>query len=235
MLCSQRTLLDMADTFAANHHHGDIRKDGTPYIEHPRAVAIIAFAWACRRFQMDPDVSGYVYAAGLLHDVVEHGASLQLIGSTFGSNVRQFVDEVTADDSIEDFELRVETYCLKLQRASRLGALIKLADIYHNASSVGGGTGFLERWLPKARRMLAAIRDQVGHLPEYTRTLEAIDRRQQSLQRCMVRRISSEQAQPDRDASGAGPQGRVHCGGAAAGPTPVGDCRTPEPNTPGPT
>jgi (p)ppGpp synthase/HD superfamily hydrolase len=57
-------LLRRAHRFAAAAHAGQRRRHGTPYIEHPVAVAWLAF----ERFGVS---DGEVLAAALLHDVLE--------------------------------------------------------------------------------------------------------------------------------------------------------------------
>src|SRR4051794_4099425 len=80
---------------AATGHRDQVRKgSGTPYIEHPMAVALIL------------DRSGFdeeTVIAGLLHDLVEDTeVTLEQIRATFGDRVAEIVDhcsEVKLDAS----------------------------------------------------------------------------------------------------------------------------------------
>ena len=83
-------LLDKVYATAKQLHNGQLRKDGTPYIAHPVAVALIL-----ARLEFDVDV----ICGALLHDVVEDcGYTLQEITENFNSNIAEMVDAVSAID-----------------------------------------------------------------------------------------------------------------------------------------
>ncbi|SLM28274.1 putative Metal dependent phosphohydrolase [Desulfamplus magnetovallimortis] len=129
-------LIFRALKFAYEHHAGQVRKSGEPYINHPIAVAeIIAGDMGLK----DPEL----IAATLLHDIVEDVISLTpgSIEKRFGKNVANFVDGCTKlkmmslDQSIN----KDMTYQKLISMASRNPEilLIKIADRIHNMQTIG--------------------------------------------------------------------------------------------------
>jgi len=125
--------------FAARAHHGQVRKTGEPYLEHPLSIAM-----DLADFHLDADT----IVAALLHDVPEDcGVSLNEVEATFGSQVAKLVDGVTKLDKItsrtqvEETKSKVQTENLRkmlLATAEDLRViLIKLADRLHNMRTLG--------------------------------------------------------------------------------------------------
>uniref|UniRef100_A0A8C5JNB4 Guanosine-3',5'-bis(diphosphate) 3'-pyrophosphohydrolase MESH1 n=3 Tax=Passerellidae TaxID=1729112 RepID=A0A8C5JNB4_JUNHY len=119
-------LLEAVD-FAARKHKDQRRKDpeGTPYINHPIAVA--------RILAHEAGVTDMVVLqAALLHDTVEDtDTTFSEIEERFGAEVRRVVEEVTDDKSLP----KMERKRLQIERAaacSRRAKLVKLADKLHN-------------------------------------------------------------------------------------------------------
>jgi (p)ppGpp synthase/HD superfamily hydrolase len=86
-------------TFARRAHEGQVREaDGAPFVAHPLEVAVLL------------DIAGAadpVVAAGLLHDVVEHGrASVAELEAGFGAEVAGLVADVTEDAGLSDYVVR---------------------------------------------------------------------------------------------------------------------------------
>ncbi|WP_294550784.1 bifunctional (p)ppGpp synthetase/guanosine-3',5'-bis(diphosphate) 3'-pyrophosphohydrolase [uncultured Pseudoflavonifractor sp.] len=76
-----------AFTFADNAHSGQLRKDGSPYITHPLAVAEIVA-------DLGLDTDSII--AALLHDTIEDtGATHEEIAKRFGPTVADLVEGVT--------------------------------------------------------------------------------------------------------------------------------------------
>ena len=76
-----------AFTYADNAHAGQLRKDGSPYITHPLAVAEIV-----AELELDTDS----IIAALLHDCIEDtGATHEEIAKLFGPTVADLVEGVT--------------------------------------------------------------------------------------------------------------------------------------------
>ncbi|XP_041275047.1 guanosine-3',5'-bis(diphosphate) 3'-pyrophosphohydrolase MESH1 isoform X1 [Onychostruthus taczanowskii] len=143
-------LLEAVD-FAARKHKEQRRMDpeGTPYINHPIAVArilaheagvtdvVVLQVTPCpalpgpARAPAAPRVPSSPQAA-LLHDTVEDtDATLAEIEERFGAEVRRVVHEVTDDKSLP----KMERKRLQIERApgcSRRAKLVKLADKLHN-------------------------------------------------------------------------------------------------------
>ncbi|MFY9854383.1 MAG: bifunctional (p)ppGpp synthetase/guanosine-3',5'-bis(diphosphate) 3'-pyrophosphohydrolase [Terracidiphilus sp.] len=122
-------LIRKAWEFSAQHHRGQMRASGEPYIIHPLEVAEVLT-------EMKMDSTSI--AAGLLHDSVEDTpATNEEIASKFGDQVAHIVEGVTNIDKIE-FANRedrqaenVRKMLLAMVSDVRV-VLIKLADRLHN-------------------------------------------------------------------------------------------------------
>jgi guanosine-3',5'-bis(diphosphate) 3'-pyrophosphohydrolase len=117
--------------FAAVKHRDQKRKDaaGTPYINHPVAVAALL-----------ADVEGIRHKEGLiaalLHDTIEDtGTTPQEIEDRFGGNIRQIVMEVSDDKSLEK-DTRKMLQIINAPRLSRTARLISIADKIANVSDM---------------------------------------------------------------------------------------------------
>ena len=92
--------LVLAADFAARKHRDDRRKDAekTPYINHPIGVAKILTDEG-----QVTDVNTLIGA--LLHDTVEDtDATFEEIEELFGAEVKDIVDQVTDDKTLEKME-----------------------------------------------------------------------------------------------------------------------------------
>ena len=114
---------------AAGSHVGQKRKDGSPYITHPIAAAIIVV-------DMGLDEDSIVSA--LLHDVVEDtSVSCEEVSRLFGRGVAEIVDGVTKLTRVnfsnkEDEQMEnMRKMLMAMSRDIRV-ILIKLADRLHN-------------------------------------------------------------------------------------------------------
>ena len=114
---------------AASSHVGQLRKDGSPYITHPIAAAIIVV-------DMGLDEDSIVSA--LLHDVVEDtSVTTEEISRLFGKSVAEIVDGVTKLTRVnfsnkEDEQMEnMRKMLMAMSRDIRV-ILIKLADRLHN-------------------------------------------------------------------------------------------------------
>jgi len=115
--------------FAEQAHHGQVRKSGEPYIQHPLAVADIVVS-------MQMDILSII--AALLHDVVEDTTvSLKEIENQFGMECALLVDGLTKLERIKfrsKEEQQNENYrkmFIAMAQDIRV-IVIKLADRLHN-------------------------------------------------------------------------------------------------------
>jgi GTP diphosphokinase / guanosine-3',5'-bis(diphosphate) 3'-diphosphatase len=123
------TPLREAYTFAAEHHKGQTRDSGEPYMCHPVNVALILA-------EMQLDMASL--QTGLLHDVVEDtGVTVEEIQKRFGEDVARCVDGVTklGKLNLHSREARQAENMRKMLLAMVSDIrviLVKLADRLHN-------------------------------------------------------------------------------------------------------
>lgn len=117
---------------AESAHHGQLRDEGAPYIEHPLRVALIA---ATELGLCDPDV----ICAALLHDVVEDtSVTLSEVEAACGERVAHFVELLTKE-RVEDPEAKraaTRAYLKRIADDSQDVLALKLADRLDNLRSV---------------------------------------------------------------------------------------------------
>jgi guanosine-3',5'-bis(diphosphate) 3'-pyrophosphohydrolase len=138
-------LIRKAWEFCVQHHKGQMRASGEPYIIHPLEVAEVL-----AEMKMDSTA----IAAGLLHDAVEDTpATSDQIEADFGDQVAHIVEGVTKIDKIqfanrEDRQAEnVRKMLLAMVTDVRV-VLIKLADRLHNMRT-------LEHLQPDRREAIA--------------------------------------------------------------------------------
>ncbi len=123
------SLVRKAWEFCVQHHAGQMRASGEPYIIHPLEVAEVLA-------EMKMDATAI--AAGLLHDSVEDTpATNEEIGQKFGDQVAHIVEGVTKIDKIqfanrEDRQAENVRKMLLAMVSDVRVVLIKLADRLHN-------------------------------------------------------------------------------------------------------
>ena len=129
----QTELFTKAIDFAIDHHEGQLRESGEPYITHPFQVAKIV---------LDLGMDAESIIAAILHDSVEDckGVTLEEVEHEFGKGVAMLVDGVTKltksanNEYITKKQEQVENLRkLFLSIASDVRVvIIKLADRLHN-------------------------------------------------------------------------------------------------------
>jgi RelA/SpoT family (p)ppGpp synthetase len=133
----ERARVERAIEVMRRFHEGQMRADGSPYANHPLAVAEILCIWKA-------DVDSVI--AGLLHDTVEDTElTSEEISRQFGPNVAALVEGVTKF-SVADFaekeslESEVETLrrLFEVMRKDIRVLLIKIADRLHNLRTIEG-------------------------------------------------------------------------------------------------
>ncbi len=120
-------LTDKALRLAIGAHEGQKRHEGTPYITHPVAVALML---ARNGFREE------VVAAALVHDVLEdtkvtEGEMRQELGDT----ITDIVLAVSYDHSLSWREQR-ERYIESVRQAGEPAKAVSVADKIHNAQSL---------------------------------------------------------------------------------------------------
>ena len=122
-------LLNRAYYFAKEHHKGQIRKSGEPFLAHCVEVA---------RLLAQLGLDHTTVAAGLLHDVIEDTpATYAEVAEQFGDKIAELIAGVTKIDQItyeSREERQAETYrkmLISTVKDIRV-MLIKLADRLHN-------------------------------------------------------------------------------------------------------
>lgn len=146
--------------FGQKAHEGQLRKDGSPFFDHPASVSLIL-----AELEMDQDT----IISALLHDTVEDtDVTLPDVAKKFGEGIAALVDGVTKLEII-NYETKQERQVENLRKmflamASDIRViLIKLADRLHNIRTLGAMT--LEKQKEKAEETIeiyAAIAHRLG-------------------------------------------------------------------------
>src|SRR5579864_6494821 len=123
------SIIERAYHFSLQHHQGQTRASGEPYLIHPLEVATVL-----AEMKLDPSA----IAAGLLHDSVEDtSVTMQDIEREFGAQVAHIVEGVTKISKI-DFASKEERQSENVRKMILAMVddirvvLIKLADRLHN-------------------------------------------------------------------------------------------------------
>ena len=123
------TIIDQAVEYAREKHKDQKRKDGSPYIIHPLAVAVIVA-------EMGLDVDAILGA--LLHDCIEDtDASFEEISRLFGKTAAELVEGVTKltranfSSSEQQQMENLRKMFMAMSKDIRV-VLIKIADRLHN-------------------------------------------------------------------------------------------------------
>jgi guanosine-3',5'-bis(diphosphate) 3'-pyrophosphohydrolase len=126
--------IEKAFDVAKDAHHGQKRKSGENYINHPLSAAA---------YLADYELDHETIMAAILHDVVEDTEiSLENLGKNFGKKVAELVDGVSKLDKI-NFNSKEEADAANLRKMILAMSndirvlLIKLADRRHNLTTIG--------------------------------------------------------------------------------------------------
>jgi len=122
-------LVKKAAEFAKTKHAHQKRMDGkTPYFAHLEGVARLVA-------EVYPDAE--MIAAGYLHDTIEDtNTDYDKLETRFGAKVADIVSALTMDNRLQEAR-RLEEYRGRLSAASLEAVTVKVADILHNAQSLG--------------------------------------------------------------------------------------------------
>lgn len=126
--------VERAFRFARSAHQGSRRNDGSPYILHPLAVALI-----CSK---ELGLGSTSIVCALLHDIVEHSdMTIEDIDANFGSQIASIVAGINKLSG-GIFGLAAETQALKLRDMMMSMStdvrviLVKMADRLHNLRNI---------------------------------------------------------------------------------------------------
>jgi guanosine-3',5'-bis(diphosphate) 3'-pyrophosphohydrolase len=138
-------IIRQAWQFCLEHHNGQLRASGEPYVLHPLEVALVL---------AEMKLDSTAIAAGLLHDAVEDTpVTTADIAHKFGEQVAHIVEGVTKIDKIqfanrEDRQAENVRKMLLAMVSDVRVVLIKLADRLHNMRT-------LEHLPPERQRAIA--------------------------------------------------------------------------------
>lgn len=169
-------LIERAANFATEHHAGQFRKSGEPYIIH-----LINVAYILAELQAGPST----IAAGFLHDTIEDtGVSKQELAEQFNDEIAEIVEAVTKIGTLkykgkDDPEYQASNHrkiFIAMARDVRV-ILVKLADRLHNmrtlqyqpeASQKRIAAETLDIYAPIAHRLgISAIKNELEDLCFY--------------------------------------------------------------------
>ncbi len=205
----EKAQLNKALVFATRAHHGQARKSGETYIDHPIAAAVILG-------KIFPDIPTLI--ATLLHDVPENTTvTLDTIAKTFGKEIAELVDGVTKLGSVRLRNSKDSQYVETLRKMFIATSkdirvmLVKLSDRIHNMRTLEFlpknkqekiATETLEMYAPIAGRLgigtwkdeLEDLAFQVVHPKDYQNTQdllkEELAQRQETLKE-MEKKVAS--------------------------------------------
>ena len=151
-------------------HAGQTRKHGTPYVEHPEAVATILAD------EYPADVDDTTLVVALLHDLVEDtAATVRDIAANFGPDVADDVDALTKRGD-EYFA----AYAARLGAATPRARLVKAADRLHNLreAPLAGDPAWAARYAAQTRDHVLPLVDDPWFRTRISAAADAlVDRR----------------------------------------------------------
>ena len=160
-------MVDRAEALARFYHAGQTRKDGTPYIEHPRAIVDLLK-------MVDPDIvyKPVILAAAWLHDTLEDtGITPQQIIDNTSPRTLAIVKQVTNDPVKLRAMGKGDYIAQKVREIDDDALLIKLGDRYHNVSDLQtADVDWALRYAGQTQLMLDALDDRPA-LPRSHRLL----------------------------------------------------------------
>lgn len=118
--------------FATRMHEDQTRKDGTPYIEHPKRVAEYVKYYKSHSTHLD-----ILTAAAYLHDTLEDtNLSYYDLVEFFGPTVAGIVLELTTDNDLREAVGKTKYLEIKCKNMSSWAFTIKLCDRLDNISDL---------------------------------------------------------------------------------------------------
>ena len=125
--------LDEVLEFAKMKHKGQMRADGTEYVNHPIRVSELV-----ARFKPESKNINILKAGAILHDVLEDTyTSYRELEDKFGQVVASLVMEVTSSAYVPKLVGKQTYLAHKMRYMSPYALVIKLADRLDNLTDVG--------------------------------------------------------------------------------------------------
>lgn len=163
-----RTLSGFAESFAANAHMTQTRKDGSPYIVHPTRVAALVSQYKYGSHELES-----LLAAAFLHDTLEDTSTTyyQLV-ENFGHLVASIVLELTTNPEMKSGVGDKGKYlAYKCKHMTHWALVIKLCDRIDNMSDL---SVCAPEWIIKYTRETETIINYLMKNRELTNTHKAI-------------------------------------------------------------
>jgi (p)ppGpp synthase/HD superfamily hydrolase len=156
---------------AEKAHRGQVRDQGTPYIEHPVEMARIL---AEDLKVSDPDL----LIAALLHDVLEQSeVPPQEVRQRFGDRVGLLVEVLTRHRQGEPGpKMSFKDYLLRVSRSGPEAVLLKLVDRWSNLKELGScpDAGKRRKYLVETEELILPILKDAAH-PAAGKALRGIE------------------------------------------------------------
>lgn len=127
-------LIQEAEKFAEEKHKGQLRRDGSPYVEHPKRVAEIV-----RKFKDSHKIDELI-ATALLHDTLEDtNTGIPELREKFGALITLLVVELSSDKYAQEKLGKTKYLSEKMKSDKKVDSwalVIKLADRLDNVSNL---------------------------------------------------------------------------------------------------
>lgn len=152
--------------YATYYHDGQKRKDGSPYVEHPKRVANYVALYK------DSSHMENLLCAAVLHDVIEDTDATYLdILDNFGIEIASLVQELTNDFAAQKALGKAQYLSDKMIRMTSWALVLKLCDRLDNVKDlVFAPDDFKKRYINETLEILKRL----TILRELTETHQAI-------------------------------------------------------------
>ncbi len=138
-----KSITQQAEQLARLAHQGQLRKDGMPYITHPKRVVDLL-----KKHNFGEEI----IAAGWLHDVVEDtDVTSSQIRQQFGVEISSLVDAVSENPDITDQEKKKKDRVIRVANGPEGARAIAVADTIDNLTDLErfyekSGHGLWKHW-----------------------------------------------------------------------------------------
>jgi guanosine-3',5'-bis(diphosphate) 3'-pyrophosphohydrolase len=182
------SLAPTAVQLAQRKHWWQVRRGGTPYVEHLSNVASLAVTireecLALGILRAGEASAEELYACGYLHDCIEDtDTDYDEVVEAAGSRVAGWVVDLS-DDKRRPEPQRLAEYLRQLERASLPARIVKLADLLSNLQGLTGheDESWMDRYLPKVAMQLRLIGAGLDGCPSYGSAVRLVEQRRREL------------------------------------------------------